>query len=246
MDPREVLLADGRRAWIKRNPPYNAQPQGADEVLTCGLYNDQVAARIGFLMAAPVAEPVLVRLSDEFVQRNTGTALRPGIYHGTLSVPNLGPVRKDGRRWGLTNPAANLPRFAQLAILFGMLHCRFDHQFWFDQNGHGLVWSLDHGYVIGSGEARNGMRAACWDAEELSGRGECDIDPVIATHIFFPDSILQQAACSLDRLSPDGIARAVSCVPIAWGVREPEKIALAAYVWNRSRSLRRQLQKGTN
>lgn len=247
MRPREVWLSDGRRAWIKRNPPYNAQPPGADQVLTCSLYNDQVTARIGVLMGAPVAEPVLVQLTEKFVERNPGIALPPGIYHGTITVPELGPVRKNGSAWALTNPTANLPRFAQLAILYGLLHCTFDHQFWFDQYGKGLVWSLDHGYVIGSGEIRNGVREACWNADELCARNECRLDPVIAEHIFFPDSMLRQAARSLDLLSPDGIAECVSCVPAPWGVSKEEKISLAAYVWDRSRLLHGRLtQEGTN
>jgi hypothetical protein len=83
-----------------------------------GIVNDHVVAHLGVALGAPVGVPRLVNIPLELKQFEPDLQdISDGLAHGTVLLPNC-----TDRQWlDHTNTAENRPRFALLAVLYGVV-----------------------------------------------------------------------------------------------------------------------------
>jgi hypothetical protein len=237
----KVTLPDKRVAFTKRSR-FDAANSVMDQVNARMSVNDHVAGRLGNLMGAPVSETVLVEVSDAVRRRTPETCLNPGVHHGSIQVKRLGRVLREPQQvlWRRTALAANRPRWASLAILYGWLYCNCDHQFAFESEEPFHVWSFDHGYTIGVGhfvESREDKYDPRWNVDVLAKRSECAVDRLLDRVFGFSGTDLRVATEPLARIVPADLAGVVAAIPDDWHLTEPEALALLDYLERRRRQL---------
>jgi len=114
MTLRRALNSSARpvfaRGFDKREYVIKGQQAGRQ------IINDQIIARLGWAMDAPVAEPLIVEIDRELLELDpTFDYLTPGTAHGVVFIPDCSDEREGIRFVGQKE---NRKRFALLAVLF--------------------------------------------------------------------------------------------------------------------------------
>jgi hypothetical protein len=152
-----ILILRSKR-WNSASRPFQAR--GADGIeyivkarqvdrrIERQMVNDQVVARLGMLMGAPVGKPSLVDISQDLIDMSPEYAdILAGIAHSTEFIKDC----SDDRELFLhTKETTNRERFALLCILYSWVHAR-DHQFIYNKIKPNLVHSVDHGHFFVGG-----------------------------------------------------------------------------------------------
>lgn len=214
----EVACSDGERYVLKgiRNDAQVGQM----------VFNDQVAARLGALIGAPVPEVTVVELPQDLIDLNPGMShLVAGLAHASGCIPDVSD-RIDNIDH--TNESENRSRFAALAVFFGWLSAG-DRQFLYRLSTPRLVYSVDHGHFFAGGPA--------WTAPSLQSAPPAAVaaDLVSACHLTHDE--LVPAIAALAAITAGQVGEVLSNPPIAWGVDNSSRSALAAYLWKRRSEL---------
>jgi hypothetical protein len=211
-EPILVKCNDGREYYVK------CQQAGRQIV------NDQIVARIGRALGAPVGEPSLIEIPVELIQVNpTLTHISPGTAHGTVLILGC----RDEYELIATSEPSNRSRLILLALLYGWMLSN-DWQFLFNKNPPRLIHSVDHGHFFPGGPD--------WTVEDLQKAPKANLDPCFVG-CNFTQAELSAAKVALISVTDEAIIRAVSTPPDEWGITIEERLALIEYLTRRKREL---------
>jgi hypothetical protein len=190
------------------------------------LFNDLIMGTLAGFLSAPVPAVALVNLRAELIQAEPDLdGLSSGLAYGSRYMPDASKTRQG---IAFTNLPANRPRFALLALFYGLAYVQHDHQFIY-QDVTNLVFSFDHGHFFPNGPD--------WTIQGLAGAPAAVPDPVICQACQFSAAELADARQRLELIGPDQIASAVAASPDTWGVSIPERVQLAMYLMKRKNEL---------
>lgn len=196
------------------------------------LVNDQIVARLGELIHAPVPNVALIDVPAELVANQAEMAhMMAGIAHGSQFVENV--TERAGFEHAVV--LENRQRFALLAVLFGWIGAQ-DHQFVYSKTGPQLVYSVDHGHFFPSGPA--------WTEASLAGAPESQPDTQITNACNITQPELHEAIRALSDVGDEALAYIVAVPPDEWGLTMEERMALLNYLTKRRDELLAMLPTG--
>lgn len=187
--------------------------------------NDQLAARLGELLNAPVGEPALIYIPQELIegQSRDFEGIQVKIAHGSLFIPNC----QDSWVLIATSEPENRLRLVLLAILYGWLVAS-DHQFLFTNTPPRLIYSVDHGHFF--------PNPPNWQAKDLQDSINVDLDPYFQDCNFNRDE-LQQALQKLSNISELDLIKTVAIIPQEWGFPMEDRLAMLKFLTIRKNEL---------
>ena len=190
------------------------------------LFNDLTMGILAGFVGAAVPSVTLVDLRAELIRAEVDLhGLTSGLAYGSRYMPDASKTRQG---IAFTNLPANRPRFALLAVFYGLAYVQHDHQFIY-QDVTNLVFSFDHGHFFPNGPD--------WTIQGLAGAPAAVPDPVICQACQFSAAELADARQRLVPIGPNQIAAAVAASPDTWGVNIDERVQLAMYLMKRKNEL---------
>jgi len=188
------------------------------------LINDQIVARLGLDMGAPVGVPALVEVLQALIDNESGMAhMHAGVAHGCRAILQV----TNRRTWENIQIRENRSRFALIAVLYGWLNVS-DVQVLYDENPPHLVYTVDHGHFIaGPG----------WDVAGFAGGIPSIMMEDICNQCVFTDAEKHAALSSLAYVTDERIADAIAIPPDTWLFPEDQRIALAKHLASRRDAL---------
>jgi hypothetical protein len=190
------------------------------------IFTEQIVARAGRLIEAPVAAVELIDVSaglaDEAriqAEPELGFVPEEGVHHGSLWAFN------HSERQAVDHVDSNRGRFAALDVLYAWIPCGGDHQFIYDNTEPRHVLSVDHTPFFPNGPdwTAGGLVAATPNVQR---------DQVLAALPLAPDDHANAVNRLLDTTEAD-IAAVVAAPPDDWGVGTADREAIASYLWSR-------------
>jgi hypothetical protein len=237
--PRESLRAvTYRRGWRTKAEPVLLECEDDQTYVVKGIQagrqiiNDQVVARLGMALGAPVGIPRLIEVSAELIELDRRLKLfSPGLAHGTLWIPNcLDSVELLG-----TGEVENRSRYALLSALFGWV-INHDPQYLVNEQPPRLVHSVDHGHCFSGGPN--------WTIESLQKSIEFDSELNLEFLLFdrfemccFKPIDFQKMRQNLKQVTELHIFSSVASVPEDWGITMDERLILVEYLFVRQQRL---------
>lgn len=219
-----------RRAWRSKAQPVLVNCEDGNEYVIKGrqagrqIVNDQIVARLGEAMGAPVGQPRLVEVSVELVEIEKRLAHIPsGIAHGTKFIPDC----FDSHELIATDQPDNRPRLARLAVLFGWITPN-DWQFLFTTKPPRLIHSVDHGHFFPDGPD--------WTEQQLLAAPHAELASCFSPCYLTSDEI-QEALQALKTVTESKIIQAVASPPDQWSLTMGERVALVEYLTRRKQEL---------
>jgi hypothetical protein len=189
------------------------------------IVNDQITARLGFAIGAPVGEPKIVEISAELIAIELNLSHIPsGIAHATLYIKDC----FDSSELIATSEPENRSRFALLAVLYGWIYAN-DIQFIFKKNPPRLVYSVDHGHFFPGGPN--------WTEYDLIQAPDAKLDPFLDQHCNFTTDEISSALRALESVSEETIIQAVATPPSEWGLTLDERVTLVEYLTRQQQQL---------
>jgi hypothetical protein len=217
-EPVVLGCSDGLDYIVKA--PKNAELKRA-------VCNEQVIGRLAATLSAPVPAAKVVQIPQALVDAHPELAGIPaGPAHGSIYLPNTSKIRQGIKH---ADMPANRERFALLAILYGLAGVAVEHQFFYEDETQ-LVWSFDHGHFFLGGPN--------WTIATLAAGRPATADKRIVNGCALTPQELHGAARHLDDLTVESIAQAVASPDDAWGLSDPERVALAQHFGTRMNRLR--------
>lgn len=195
------------------------------------LAHEWIVARLGQLINAPVCVPALINVASAVVHglHANGTRFPSGVYFGSrmqsgVETQAVDHVLDDG----------NPERFARLIALWELCLGQ-DPQYLYCHADDEQVWSLDHGMWFNSYEAP-------WTVHELTQWHSLrwDLPPGATSGI--SESELRAAAADVASIAESDVAVILSEVPLDWGVRDEELVALGQLILARRQAVSESLQ----
>ena len=182
--------------------------------------NEQVVARIGKAMGAPVSDVALVEVSQQFIDINPSMShMMAGICHGCKLISDC------SEREALDNLALpeNRERFARLSVLFGIMQAG-DYQLFYKTFDPKLVFSFDHGFFFPGGPQ--------WTIASLQNALQVTLDAWIANGASLTDNEKATALDQLRLITQNVIAEAVGAPSDEWLTLD-ERAELAVFIERR-------------
>lgn len=231
--PEEPILAiTFRRGWNSAARPVLVRGIDKNEYVIKGkqagrqIINDQVVARLGLTIGAPVGKPQLVEISAELIAEDPSyDYLTPGTAHGTLYVADCFDDRETGK---YASQSENRARFALLSVLYGWVYSG-DPQFIYKKARPNLVYSVDHGHFFPGGPN--------WTASNLQQAPDAELDRYLVSTCKLTSEEIEQALLVLNTVTEDVIIQAVAAPPSEWGLTIDERVTLVTYLLKRKQEL---------
>lgn len=230
--PEEPVIATTfRRGWSSAARPVLVRCIDKNEYVIKGqqagrqIINDQIVARLGLALGAPVGQPQIIEISTELIEQDPiFSYLTPGTAHGTLYIAEC----SDDREITYTNQPENRDRFAKLSVLYGWVYAG-DRQFIYKKSRPNLVYSVDHGHFFPGGPE--------WRENNLIQAPNAELDQnLVSTCKFTPDEV-KQALLALEPVKEETIIQAVAAAPSEWGFTIKERITMVEYLIRRREQL---------
>jgi|ERR1039458_2852715 hypothetical protein len=184
---------------------------------------EQVVARLGQLIDAPVAPVFLSSCTSELLVANPLlSSFCAGVCHATslekVEATELRPIP-------LPTSQQDRDDFSKLAVLFGwcvsgdqqLLRLAVD-----SSTRPGGILSVDHGHFFPG--------ALSWNRTLLAGAGPPAIDPIFVN---VEHTVVDATIARLKSVTDDQIARAIAHIDPTWGVSDDDCVALADYLSRR-------------
>lgn len=188
------------------------------------IINDQIVARLGMMLGAPVGEPQLIYIPAELIEIEPRLAhISPGAAHGTLLIPQC----DDHIELIATSEPNNRTRLAHLAVLYGWI-VPGDRQFLFSMSPPRIIYSVDHGHFFPNGPD--------WKIEDLLN-ASFPILPECFSGCSLTTEELSEALDSLAAVTVAQIIQAVASPPDEWGLTIEERVQLVHYLIRRQKEL---------
>lgn len=229
--PLVLQAIEYRRQWRTKSQPFLLEcDDGLDYVVKAfgyggrQLINDQLVARLGILLEAPVGKPQLINIVAELIEIEPYLrGVAPGIAHGCQWIPDC----RD--EWTLiaTSEPENRLRLVLLATLYGWTIAN-DHQFLFNKYPPRLIHSVDHGHFF--------PNPPNWSVNDLANVSQAELDAFFADCNFMPEE-LGQAGNRLRAITIDDIIATVAVVPEDWGFTMEEQLAMVGFLVKRQQEI---------
>lgn len=188
------------------------------------IVNDQIVARLGMILGAPVGKPQLIDIPRELIEIEPKLSHIPsGISHGSLFIPGC----SDQFELIATSEQGNRGRLALLAVLFSWIVPN-DWQFLFSNNPPRLIHSVDHGHFFPNGPN--------WDIDSLSNEQPPYL-PSCFKNCRLTAEEIAEALDALKAITFEQLVKAVAMPPKEWGLTMDERIQLIHYLSNRQKQL---------
>lgn len=224
--PEEPVLAiTFRRSWNSAARPVLVRCIDKNEYVIKGqqagrqIINDQIVARLGLAMGAPVGQPRIVEISPELIEEDPAFSyLTPGTAHGTLYVADCSDDRETIQ---YANQPENRSRFALLCVLYGWTSGK-DHQFIYKKTRSNLVYSVDHGHFFPG--------SPNWTENHLIQAPSAELDQHLVSTCKLTTDEVEQALLALKAVNEETIIQAVAAPPSEWGLIIDERVTLVEYL----------------
>ncbi|WP_231866947.1 HipA family kinase [Anabaena sp. 4-3] len=232
-NPEEpVLIITFRRSWNSSARPVLARGIDKCEYVVKGrqagrqIITDQIVARLGLAMKAPVGRPQIVEIPLELLELDSGFSfLSPGTAHGTHFIPNCFDDR-DASKY--KHHSGNQERFAFLSVLFGWVYSQ-DEQFIYQTTHPSLVYSVDHGRFFPDGYA--------WTVQSLQNAPNPEVDRRLVLSCSLTNDEIRRGLLALEAVTEEEIIQAVASPPDEWGITINERMVMIEYLIKRQRFL---------
>ncbi len=227
-----IIIITFRSGWASAARPVLARGIDKREYVIKGqqagrqIVNDQVVARLGMAIGAPVGEPCIVEISEELITEDSRFSyLTPGMAHATLYIPKCSSEREE---INYTNQPENRERFALLILLYGWVYAN-DYQFIYQNFRPNLVYSVDHGHFFPGGPE--------WKQRDLLEAANAEINSRLVSNCQLKPEDMNQGLMLLDAVSEESIIQAVAAPPSEWGLTIDERVTLVEYLVKRRQDL---------
>jgi hypothetical protein len=231
-DPEPPIMAiTFRKGWRTKAQPVLLRCNDGKNYVVKGqqagrqIINDQIVARLGMAIGAPVGEPKIVEIPTELVAIETHLSdISPGKAHGTLFISDCFDS------WDLiaTSEPENRKRLALLTTLYGWISAN-DRQFIFNNNPPRLIHSVDHGHFFPGGPN--------WTENDLMQAPSAELDPELSSICSLKPDEVKQALFALKAVREETIIQAVASLPSEWGLKIDERVTMVAYLIRRQQDL---------
>jgi hypothetical protein len=139
-----IQAVEFTRAWRTKSEPVLLECEDGFKYVVKGrqagrqIVNDQLVARLGELLQAPVGKPTIVYVPQELIDEQPNLrGFRAGTAHGTRWIEDCSDVRCFSASDLLaTNAPDNRSRLVLLAVLYSWTRAN-DHQFLYKKNRPG-------------------------------------------------------------------------------------------------------------
>lgn len=230
-DQREKPLSARtfRKGWSTKARPVLVKCNDGNEYVIKGqqagrqIVNDQIVARLGLAIDAPVGEPRIVDVTDLAAIEQRLSHIAPGTAHGTRFISDC----LDEYTLIATSEPDNRPRFARLSVLYGWVFAN-DWQFLFKKHPPRLIYSVDHGHFFPDGPD--------WSEETLLAAPRAELAPCFEDCYLTREEI-GEALQALEAVTEEKIIQAVSSPPDEWGLTMGERVTLVEYLTRRKQEL---------
>jgi hypothetical protein len=217
-----VLASDQRRYWCKSLNNFQ-DPRVP--------VNEQIVAKLGQLIGAPVCTPQLVEITDPLVgweiRPNTGRLLERGWAHGSLAVEPSVETHALERRTEDENARRHAGIFALYDWVGGS-----DPQ-WLMMGADAAYFSHDHGHYFPGGPA--------WTIASLTANSGAAYQIGGAT-TGLDNGELNRIADRLEDVSREDLEACASNLPADWPVGTDELEALVEFVYGRRGAVAQRLR----
>ncbi|WP_027268929.1 HipA family kinase [Leptolyngbya sp. PCC 6406] len=223
------------RAWRTKAQPVLLNCADGGQYMVKGrqagrqIINDQVVARLGTLLGAPVGEPKLIDVPSALIEIEPNLShLQPGIAHGTRFIPDC----MDQPELIATSQPENRSRLARLAVLYAWV-VPGDWQFLFSKSPPRLVYSVDHGHFFPGGPE--------WTVRDLQQAAPPYLPSCFSVCALTPEDWVE-ALLALSQIPEEEIVHTVAAIPEEWGLTIEERVVLVQYLLYRRSELPSTLQ----
>lgn len=225
------------RAWSKKSNPILLKCNDGKKYVVKGkktagrqIINDQIVARLGTQINAPVGLPTIINISQQLIdtQPSNFEDFDAGAAHGTEYIADC----FDSYELLATDEKNNRIRLITLALLFGWTHAS-DHQFVYQRPSPYTIYSVDHGHFF--------PNPPNWRIEHLDDDSPAMLDPFFDQCCFLQDE-LNKIYDILISVTEKEIIRAVSCPRTEWGITFEEKLGMINYLTKRKQELQDHLE----
>ena len=166
------------------------------------VFNDQVAARFGSLIGAPVPPVALVLVPDDLIKASAQMGhVQAGLSHGSREIGN---TTDKSTNFDHLDDGDNKARFLALAIFYGWMHVG-DRQFIFEKSDPHLVHSVDHGHFFHGGPN--------WTTQSLAQAPSAVADQGVVNECNFTSEQLAKACRPLCKVTAKQIAEVLAVPP---------------------------------
>jgi hypothetical protein len=223
------------KAWRTKSNPVLLKCEDGKTYVVKGkqagrqIINDQIVARLGLEINAPVGNPKIINISQELIDIEPNlTGFGAGTAHGTEFIPNCID------QWILiaTSEPENRIRLVTLALLFGWTHAN-DHQFIFHKIPPRLIYSVDHGHFFPNPPE--------WKTKDLEQDSPATLDSYF-DHCNFTEDELKKVYNILKNITEQTIAQVVAFPREDWGITFKERLGMINYLTKRQRELQNHLK----
>ena len=220
-----------RRAWGSKSSPISVKCANGKYYVVKGkksagrqMINDQIVARLGQKIEAPVGCPAIVNISQDLIniEPDHFEDFNAGTTHGTEVIKDCFDS------YDLLAIDHNRSRLAVLALLFGWTHAS-DHQFIYTINKPPKIYSVDHGHFF--------PNPPNWTVEYLKKDTPAQLDSYFDKCNFSPEDF-KNIYELLNNITTKMIVRAVSFPRKEWGITFEEKLEMINYLVKRQEDLK--------
>lgn len=182
------------------------------------IVNEQVVARFGALIGAPVCVTLIVEIPAELCAINPQMSdVAPGSAHAIEFIENC----SDRAGVDHTGVAENRSRFAALQVLYTWLHAGDQQMIYLTTVPH-LVYSVDHGHFFPGGPD--------WTVASLAAAAPvAQYDPIFSIAAISGEE-RSQALAKLAELTDGQINQVISVPPADWGFDDAERRTLEDFI----------------
>jgi hypothetical protein len=194
------------------------------------MFNDQIVARLGRLIGAPVADVGLIDIPKQLIdlnpERNTQMGhVIPCIAHGSRCFENVSE-RVDA--FSHVSDDDNKSRFAAAGVLQAWVVAS-DRQFIYETVDPFRVYSVDHGHYFPHGPD--------WTTAHLTNAAPAAVAADLKNACALSQSDIAEVCVKLNTVSETDIGTILAIPPDTWDVPLPDRIALAEFLWMRRNEL---------
>lgn len=238
IEKQNIEIVEARtflRAWGKKSNPIKVKCDDGKIYVVKGkksagrqIINDQIVARLGSHIDAPVGRPAIVNIPQELIdiQPNHFEDFDAGTAHGTEFVEDCFDS------YDLRSIDDNRIRLLTLALLFGWTHAN-DQQFIYKRPSPYTVYSVDHGHFF--------PNQPNWRVQDLENDLSAILDPYFNQCHFLADE-LNIVYDILNNVTEEAIVQAVAFPRYEWGITSEEKLGMINYLKKRKKELQNHLE----